>query len=96
MTYLMIFSLEGKDKICCHSSVFLITPTPIHDNSLGVDLKILIFWFAHPINVYSLLSVLRAPRLPINTSIIHYYVFKHQSLQFCNMCQCTIGTKVMK
>jgi len=48
LTYLMIFSLEGKDKICCHFSVFLIIPTPTHDNSLGVDLKISIFWFAYP------------------------------------------------
>jgi len=47
MTYLTIFSLEGKDKICCHSSVFLIRPTPTHYNSLGVDLKISIFWLAH-------------------------------------------------
>jgi len=48
-TYLTIFSLEKMDEIYCHSSVFLIRPTPTHNNSLGVDLKISIFWFAHPI-----------------------------------------------
>jgi len=48
MTYLRIFSLEGMAKICCHSSDFLIRPTPTHDYSLGVDVKISNFWFAHP------------------------------------------------
>jgi len=48
LTNMRIFSLEGMAKICCHSSVFLISPTPTHDNSFGVDLKISIFWFAHP------------------------------------------------
>jgi len=47
-TYLTIFSLERMDEICYHSSVFLIRPIPTHENSLGVDLKISIFWFAHP------------------------------------------------
>jgi len=28
----------------------LIRPTPTHDNSLRVDLKISNFWFAHPIS----------------------------------------------
>ena len=37
------------EEICYHSSVFLITPTPIHDNSLQVNLKISIFKFADPI-----------------------------------------------
>jgi len=49
LTYLTIFSLEGMGKICCHSSVFLIRPTPTHNNSLRVNLKISIFWFADPI-----------------------------------------------
>jgi len=48
LTYLTIFSQEGIGKICCHCSVFLIRHTPTHDNSLGVDLKISIFWFACP------------------------------------------------
>jgi len=48
LMHLTIFSLVGMDEICCHSSVFLIRPTPTHNNSLKVDLKILIFWFMHP------------------------------------------------
>jgi len=35
-------------EIYCHSSVFLIRPTPTHNSSLPVNLKISIFWFAHP------------------------------------------------
>jgi len=44
-----VFSLERMEEICCHSSVFLIRLTPTHDNSLGVEFKISMFWFAHPI-----------------------------------------------
>ena len=36
-------------EFCYHSSVFLIRPTPTHDNSLQVNLKIFIFEFADPI-----------------------------------------------
>ena len=34
--------------ICCHTSVFLIRPTPTHNNTLQVILKISIFQFANP------------------------------------------------
>jgi len=47
LTYLTTFSLERIDKISCHSCVFLIRPTCTQDNCLGVDLKILIFWFVN-------------------------------------------------
>ena len=46
--YFALFSLEEIDEICCHTSVFLIRPTPTHDYSLQVNLKILIFQFADP------------------------------------------------
>jgi len=35
LMHLMILLLEGMDEICCHSSIFLIRPTPTHNNSLG-------------------------------------------------------------
>ena len=48
LTYLTIFTVEGMDEICCHYSVFLIRPTPTHDSSLQVNLKISISEFADP------------------------------------------------
>jgi len=48
LTYSTIFSLEGMGEIYCHSSVFLIRPTPTHKNSLQANLKISIFWLDHP------------------------------------------------
>jgi len=39
-------------KICFHVSVFLIRPTPTHNNILQIILKISIFWFADP-TIYS-------------------------------------------
>ena len=46
--YFSIFSLQGMNEIYCHASVFLIRPTPTHNNTLQVILKISIFWFADP------------------------------------------------
>ena len=38
--------------ICCHDRVFLIRPTPTHDNTLLIILRISIFWFADPTVLY--------------------------------------------
>ena len=43
-----VFPLQGMHGICCHASVFLIRPTPTHNNTLQVILKISIFRFADP------------------------------------------------
>ena len=41
--YFSIFPLQGMHGIFCHASVFLIRPTPTHNNILQVILKISIF-----------------------------------------------------
>jgi len=41
--YFLIFPLQEMLGICCHASVFLIRPTPTHNNTLQVILKISIF-----------------------------------------------------
>ena len=46
--YFSIFSLQGMNRIYCYASVFLIRPTPTHNNTLQVILKISIFRFADP------------------------------------------------
>ena len=45
LRYFFRFPLQGMHGICCHTSVFLITPTPIHRNTLQ---EISIFQFADP------------------------------------------------
>ena len=47
--YFVRFPLQGMQGICCNVSVFLIRPTPMHNISFKVILKILIFRFADPI-----------------------------------------------
>jgi len=37
-------------RIWYHASVFLIRPTPTHDSTLQVILKVSIYWFADPIH----------------------------------------------
>jgi len=44
LMYLTIFSLKFATTL-----VFFYYTHPKHDNRLGVDLKITIFWFTHPI-----------------------------------------------
>ena len=47
--YFVRFPLQGMQGICCNVSVFLIRPTPMHNISFKVILKISIFQFAAPI-----------------------------------------------
>ena len=49
LRYFFGFSLQGMHGICYHDSIFLIRPTPTHNNNLQVILKISIFRFANPI-----------------------------------------------
>ena len=46
--YFSVFPLQGMHRICCHASVFLIRPTPTHNNTLQIIVKISIFRFADP------------------------------------------------
>ena len=46
--YFFRFPLQGMHGNCCHNIVFLIRPTPTHNNTLQAILKISIFWFVDP------------------------------------------------